>query len=33
MITMQRALQSAATISRLYDQLMTKATTDIGRMG
>ena len=32
MITYQRALQSAAQVSKMYDQLMTKATTDIGRM-
>ena len=32
MITYQRALQSAAQTSKMYDQLMTKATTDIGRM-
>ena len=32
MITFQRALQSAAQVSKMYDQLMTKATTDIGRM-
>ena len=33
MITMQRALQSAAAVSRIYDELMSKVTTDIGRMG
>ena len=32
MITYQRALQSAAQVSKMYDQLMTKATTDIGRL-
>ena len=32
MITYQRALQSAAQVSKMYDQLMTKATTEIGRM-
>ena len=32
MITVQRALQSAAQITRMYDDLMTKATTEIGRM-
>ncbi len=32
MITFQRALQSAAQVSKMYDQLMTKATTEIGRM-
>lgn len=32
MITFQRALQSAAQISKMYDQLMSKATTEVGRM-
>ena len=32
MITFQRSLQSAAQISKMYDQLMTKATTEVGRM-
>ena len=32
MITYQRALQSAAQVSKMYDQLMTKAVTDVGRM-
>ena len=32
MITFQRALQSAAQISKMYDQLMTKETTEVGRM-
>ena len=32
MISVQRALQSAAQISKMYDQLMTRAVTDIGRM-
>lgn len=32
MITFQRALQSAAQVSKMYDQLMTKVTTDVGRM-
>ncbi len=31
MITYQRALQSAAQVSKMYDQLMTKATGDVGR--
>ena len=31
MITYQRALQSAAQVTKIYDQLMTKATTDVGR--
>lgn len=32
MITVQRALQSAAQISKMYDQLIMKAATDVGRM-
>ena len=32
MITFQRALQSAAQLSKMYDQLMTKATSDVGRL-
>ncbi len=32
MIAVQRSFQSAAQISKIYDQLMTKATNDIGRM-
>lgn len=32
MLTSQRALQSAAQVSKMYDQLMTKATTELGRM-
>lgn len=32
MITYQRALQSAAQISKMYDQLMTRAATEVGRM-
>ncbi|MCI8360322.1 MAG: flagellar hook-basal body protein [Clostridiales bacterium] len=32
MIGVQRALQSAAEVARIYDALMTKATTDIGRL-
>ena len=32
MITFQRALQSAAQVSKMYDQLMTKETTEVGRM-
>lgn len=32
MITYQRALQSAAQLSKIYDQLMTKVTTEVGRM-
>lgn len=31
MITYQRALQSAAQISKMYDQLMNRATTEVGR--
>lgn len=32
MLTCQRALQSAAQVAKMYDQLMTKASTDIGRL-
>ena len=32
MISVQRSFQSAAQISRMYDQVMTKATNEIGRM-
>lgn len=32
MISSQRALQSAAQLSKMYDQLMTKSTTDLGRV-
>ena len=32
MMTSQRALQSAAQVLKLYDGLLTKATTEIGRM-
>lgn len=32
MITAQRSLQSAAQMSKMYDQVMTKATTELGRM-
>lgn len=32
MISSQRALQSAAQMSKMYDQLMSKATTDLGRL-
>ncbi len=31
MITYQRALQSAAQVTKMYDQLMTRATGDVGR--
>ena len=31
MITYQRALQSAAQISKMYDQLMSRAATEVGR--
>lgn len=31
MITYQRALQSAAQVTKMYDQVMTKAATDVGR--
>lgn len=32
MVTFQRALQSAAQLSKMYDQLMTKAANDVGRL-
>lgn len=32
MMASQRAYQSAAQVSKMYDQLMTKATNDIGRL-
>lgn len=32
MLSSQRALQSAAQVLKIYDQLMTKATTEIGRV-
>ena len=32
MLSSQRLFQSAATVSKIYDQLMTKATTEIGRL-
>lgn len=32
MLSTQRALQSAAQMSKIYDQVMTKATNDIGRL-
>ena len=32
MITAQRAYQSAAGVTKIYDELMTKATTDVGRL-
>ena len=32
MITFQRALQSAATVTKIYDQVMNRSTTEIGRM-
>lgn len=32
MLTSQRALQSAAQVTRMYDTLMTKASTDLGRL-
>ena len=33
MISSQRALQSAAQMSKSYDAVMSKATTELGRMG
>ena len=32
MISEQRAYQSAAQVSKMYDELMTKATGELGRM-
>lgn len=32
MITYQRALQSAAQISRIYNELMTRSANDVGRL-
>ena len=32
LLTCQRALQSAAQVSKMYDQLTTKAVTDVGRL-
>ena len=32
MLTCQRALQSAAQVAKMYDQLMSKASNDIGRL-
>ena len=32
MLTAQRALQSGAQVLKLYDALLTKATTEVGRM-
>lgn len=32
MLTSERALQSAAQVARMYDTLMTKASTDLGRL-
>ena len=32
MMSSQRALQSAAQMSKIYDQVITKTTTEIGRI-
>ncbi len=32
MISEQRAYQSAAQVSKMYDELMTKTTGELGRM-
>ena len=32
MITAQRALQSAAEVTRIYEEMITKATTELGRV-
>ena len=33
MIVCQRALQSCATVTKMYDEVMNRAASDIGRMG
>ncbi len=33
MLTAQRALQSSSQILKIYDQLLTKSTTEIGKLG
>ena len=33
MMTAQRALQSAASMSKIYDQVMTRDATEVGRLG
>lgn len=33
MLTSQRALQSAASVTKMYDEVMGHATSDVGRMG
>lgn len=32
MMTSQRALQSAAQVLKMYDQIMSKAASDVGRL-
>ena len=32
MMTAQRALQSAAQVLKMYDQIMSKAATEVGRL-
>ena len=32
MMTSQRALQSAAQVTKMYDELMSHVSSDIGRM-
>ena len=32
MMTAQRALQGASTVLKLYDGVLTKATSDVGRL-
>ena len=32
MMTSQRALQSAAQVLKMYDQIMSKSVTDVGRL-
>ena len=33
MITCQRALQSCASVTKMYDEVMAHAASDVGRMG
>ena len=32
LLTCQRSLQSAAQVSKMYDNMMTKTTNDVGRL-
>ena len=33
MLTCQRALQSCATVTKMYDEVMGHSSSDVGRMG